>query len=747
MSPDLATSTAAPLAFVTPLADLKAWADLPEKRRNETRVLLPALRSIHDLVGAGATLEAACAAVAATHRHKMRGLTTVSLRRKYNAYTLGGHHPSDKFAEGVVYAPGDWRILVKGFRGPSQQPDVFKREVKKAASANHLSMGESFQQLRERWAAGEDIPGYGTWIALYEKLYPSRPLPKVWPRGFFPTGWSVRNLRRYGPKRGSRLLALRGLAAAKKHFPSVPRDTSRLRPMELITIDDFELDCMAVFAGDANHKPQIGRVAGLLAIDVGTRRKLHWGLGQRMERHEEQPDGTMKTIRTGITRVDVQILIYTLFEKFGLPDYPVTILCENAAAAVSPELQLSIETLFGGRVRIERTGLIDHRNLTNGFTEKGGCPWEKGWIEAAFAKLWNILGAQRGYKGNNMRLNAPGDTDEKIRITKVLLGQGEKSLNLPPEKIAQLRLPFQSLAELERAFAWACTLADTRTGHAYRGFDQVNEFLLEEGGEPQPFNALALLPPAQQMQVQVVQRMESSVERWERLAAEVKFSAIERSVLAVFLLTPIRATYRDSAITFRHQKVVYTFVDPEGTELAGVQEGTDFLCYLNLGAPDQLHITQLNGARTGTLQRLGGKTGRVDITDKAALKAAAAVQATLINRALAENREMFADENAQLGDATAHNAAIVTTHKAETAGLTVAQKIERAMGAQAAVQAERKAVARAVQARANAISEDDVKDFLGAPAEKAPAPSAETDEASATATAEQAPEERLSDYT
>ena len=771
MSAELAPISPAPLTltFTPPLGDLKAWAETPEKRRNEVRIVLPLLRRIHELVGT-VSLDVACATVSKASGHLMRGLSKGNLRRKYEAYVNGGYHPGDLFREGKVYAAGDWRILIAGYRGPNQQADDFKREVRRAALANHVSIGESLQQLRERWAAGETIAGCGklrddgtrepgSWIELYKEKFPGRPLPKVWPRGFFPEGWSVRNLRRYGPAKGARVLAQRGLAAAKRYSPSVPRDTSRLRPLELITIDDFELDCLCVFPGDAHNRPQVGQVAGLLAIDVGTRRKLHWGLGQRLVRHEEQADGSVKTVRTGITRVDVQLLIYMLFAKFGLPDYPVTILCENAAAAISPELKLSIETLFGGRVRVERTNLIEHRNLANGFTEKGGCPWEKGWIEATFAKLWNILGAQKGYKGNNQRINGPAELDAKIRFTKILLGQGEEKitaaqaaltreqgielhggdqrLNLPPDEIALLRLPFQTMPELEAAFAWACQLCDSRTNHAYRGFDKIDEFRLEDGGEPQPFAALALLPPEKQLAVEMVQRMESSIERWDRLSAGVQFAAIDRSVLAIFLLTPVRAPYRNNAITFRLKGAGYTFVDEAGKVFAGVAEGTEFLCYLDQNAPDQLHITQLNGAATGTLQRLGGKRGAVDIRDKAALAAAAAVTATLRNRTLAQNRADLAEENAAALVDQEHNAQIIAAHQAETAALTPVQKLARAMTDADVARAEQRELDRAAQARANDLSAADRAEFLAGDAPASPSPAA---------TASSANTEKLSDY-
>jgi hypothetical protein len=689
MNTNLAAAPAelAPLApaapFTLPLADLAEFSALAERRRVEVQLALRLLARVDALRAQGATLTQAVATVAAAAKHQAVGCSAPTLLRKFYAYA----------------AARDWRALVNHYKGPNTQPAEFIQEVKRVAELNQRSIAEALEQLRERWAAGEVIPGYGTWIDLYLSRHPDRALPKVWPRGFFPDGWSPRNLQRYGPKKGARTLYQRGLAAAKKHFPSVTRDPSQLRPLELIAIDDFELDCYCVFAGDAENKPAVSRVAGLLAIDVGTRRKLHWGMGQRLEREERAPDGTVRTVRTGISRLDVQLFLQSLFSKFGLPDYPITLLVENAAAAISPELALSISTLFDGRVRIERTGLIEHRTLTNGFTERGGKPWEKGWIESAFNSLWNKLGAMKGYKGSIARLNGPANMEAKLAMTKILLGHGERSLNLAPAEIAQLRLPFPNLAECERAFAWACELCDRRTQHRYLGFTVITEYLLEQDGEPQPFEALALMPEGTLHTALPVERMESSQERWDRLVCAVKFTALDPAVLAVFLLTPLRVAYRNSAITFVRNKKGHTYVDQTGAVLADIAEGTEFLGYLDPQNPEHLHITQLNGARTGTLTRLGGKTGLVDVRDKAACAAAGAVVATLVNREISALRERHADEDVALAADKAHNAAIVAAHREASAGLSVAAKIAHASGDLAAKAYERQQRERAVPAQ------------------------------------------------
>ncbi|OAM89315.1 hypothetical protein OH491_13675 [Termitidicoccus mucosus] len=696
-STDLAIPAHDAPPFAVPFADLAEFGALPEKRRVELQVTLSLLARVHALRGEGRSLELAVATVAASARQQVRGAAPGTLTRKYYLY-LG--------------AKGDWRALIKGYRGPSALPAEFVEYIRALAEDNHRSMNEAWALLREEiWPSGRPVPGYGTWMEWYMKTYPARALPNVYPRGQYPRGWSRRNLYRKAPTKGARMLALRGLAAAKKHFPSVRRDPSSLRPLELIVIDDFELDCLCVFPGDRNHKPQIGRVAGLLAMDVATRRKLHWGIGQRLEREEQQPDGTVRTVRTGIARVDMQALLHGLFARTGLPPWPVTLLVENASASISPEMELSLSTLFEGRVRVERTGLIDHRTLTNGFTERGGKPWEKGWVESLFNQLWNLLGAMPGYKGSNQRLNAPANLDAAISYTKVLLGQGERALNLPPEKIALLRLPFPSPEAVERAFAWACATSDARTDHRYTGFDRVTEFLPEPGAEPRPFADLALLPPEAQARVEIVERMEAPVERWARLSLDVSFQRIPAEVLALLLLTPKKVTYRNHAITFAHDKDGYTYVDETGEVFRGAGDGAEYLAYFDAAAPERLTLADMTGAYAGTLARLGGKRGLVDIRDKEALAEAAALQATVVNRALAEVRARHEEPNAQLALDRAHNEKIVAAHKAETAGLGKAERLALA-GAERAAQAVReretgKALARASRDTATLLETDD----------------------------------------
>ncbi len=667
------TALAKPLTFSIPLEDTTEFhTALSEKWRIRVQLTLRLLEKVHALHASG-NFVAATDQLAASYRH-VRGLSGVRLRIKYHAYRDAG---------------GDWRVLVPDYQPPQKQPAEFVSFVKKLIEDNHRSTKAALRVLRDQaWAEGQSIPGYGTWMEWFLATFPGRELPKHFPR-VYPSGWSVRNLRRYAPSKGELTLVRQGFAAAKRFFPNVTRDPSQLRPLEMIVIDDFETDVLTAFLGDDLYKPQICRTAGLLAIDGATRSKLTFGLKPRLKRK----DGT----RMGIKRRDVRTLLYSILLKHGLPDYPITLLVENATAAITPEFELALTTLFDGRIRVERTGLINHRTLTNGFIEHGGRPWEKGQIESYFNMAWNEAGNLPGYKGSRYD-NAPGDLEQRVAYQEWLFSQGDRprDLNLPPEKLALLKCPFQTVDEATAAFERVFNRVDCRTDHKMLGFDRVTEFRLEEHEAPRPWSQLALLSPGDQQRVELLTRMEAPVERWERLSARCPRKAVPESILALLLLTPKQVTFRNNAITFTHkgegETKGYTYVDAEGTVLAGISEGTELLGYFDEDQPGDLHLTDLKGGFIGTLRRLGGNRGMVDIRDQAALGRAGEITQRIFNRTLGVVRERHAAEDQQLAADRAHNEAIVQAHRAEIAAAPAAQRLAAGVETAGARKAQEKAL-------------------------------------------------------
>jgi hypothetical protein len=695
-APGVETQLAQPVRFSIPNLDNDEFAGCRAKRRSEVIMTLRILERVHALRDQPNFVDATDR-LADGYRH-LRGYSGASLRRKYAAYIAGNCN---------------WRVLLKDYRAPSQQSDDFKELVKGLIEENHRSVAEALAVLRdELWAAGAAIPGIGTWRDWWQKVFPSISVPAQFP-GIFPTGWTVRNLRRYGPSRAEKKVFQEGLMAAHPYLPVLRRDPSKLRPMEWIVIDDFQLDVMCCFHGDPERgiKPQISYVAGLMAMDVGTRKKLAWLLGPLVKREVKQPDGTTRMVECNIRAVDVQALLYKVFQH-GLPDYQVTIVCENRTATIGPALELMLSTIYDGRIRVQRTSLIDHKTLANGFVEHLGAFWEKGWIESEFNKLWNMMANQKGYKGSNERLNGPGDLDDQREYCGRFLGQGAKQLNLPPEVIAELQLPFKSPDELEIAFSAVIDRSERRTDHRCLGFEVLTTFRWPSPQLPAPqgidpagpndFGALACLTQQQQQMMIPVERKESPLERWERLSAIHPRRALKAGVLALFMLSPNEATWRSQAVTFTRKDGAetkgYSYVDDDGI-MADVPEGTKVLAYVDTAAPESAMIAKTDGTMLGSLRMLGKSTRGVDITDAAAMAEARARRAVIVNRVLAtvRARPLHQATDAALKASREHNEAVVTAYQRGIADLPAAEKTAASMSATNARQADAKAQEKALR--------------------------------------------------
>jgi len=667
-----------PALFAVPVLDQDELFSSVAKpsRREELTLTLKVLGRIH-AARDSRDFVAVTDEIAAGYRHR-KGFSGPSLRRKYYAYRD---------------ASWDWRALVKNYKTPSAQPTEFVEFLKGIIETNPRSAAAAINVLlNEIWPSGAHVPGYGTWQNWFAQTHPLQPIPKHFPR-VYPDGWTPGNLRsRYAPTKAQRAVFSQGFHAAHRYLPVVKRDPSSLRPMEWIVFDDFELDTQVVHPGDPERKikPGVYYVAGIMAMCVGSRKKLAWEIGTRFDRTETQPNGTVKKIRSNLRASDMQALLYQMFSEHGLPDYQVTLICENATAAISPELELMLTTAFEGRIKVDRTAVIRHKTLANGFVEKGGAPWEKGWIESEFNYLWNQMAGQRGYKGSNERLNAPGHLAEARKYALKFCSQGDrpKDLNLPPEIISELRLPFPSPTELETTFDFVVARSETRTKHRIQGFDKITEFMwprnlpAPEGIDPHglnSFRALALIEPADRTQLIAKPRNESPLERWERLCLDHPRQSLSHNVLSILLLTPKRATYKNSAASFTHQDEGYSYLDDDGI-LLGIPEGTKVLLYIDFTKPQTCLATKENGDPLGALRMLGGSTRGVDITDTAAMDEARDRRRKIVQRTMDEVAARHLDENAELATNKKHNAKIVADYRAATAPMPAAERIVAAVG-------------------------------------------------------------------
>src|SRR5258708_1395912 len=560
--------TAAPLspavADLIPFAHHADWLALPHDERERVKELLEVMAAMKaDPRGVVASLRAVAQANAGR-----RGWSFHNLRTLFYAW---------------LAVNGDWRVLARNYGHATSLPARFIDHLRTLCLKEHRSRKQAIEKIRAAWRSGETLPGYGTWREWFAARWPDRDVPRAF-AGDYPEGWSNSNLYLHMPPPAQQALATRGFTAAHGLIPHVIRDTSTLRPMEMIVFDDFECDVLCIF------QRRVVRVRGVLAIDVATRRKLAVGFKPLLTDDEGK--------KRAITRADVQFLIKQIFVRYGVPaDYPVTLLVENAAAAIGEGLEAALEMFFHGQVRVQRTNMLEHRTLANGFCESGGKPWEKGWIESAFNLMHNLAGSLPGQKGARYDL-APASTAARVAYCEGLLAQ---KLGLTDAQVAQLQLPIDNFDDLQAAYEKIFDLMDHRTEHKLLGFDQVNEWCRGVGDAWHPMAEIVALPREQQLGLEVRARMESPLERWGRLAASCSFVKVPEFFVALLAFTPRRIEVNNRRVTFTHAGIGYTYLDTEGC-LKALPEGAKLLSYFDESAPGRLYLTDLKGRAVGVLR-------------------------------------------------------------------------------------------------------------------------------------------------
>lgn len=568
--------------------------------------------------------------VACTHRIALErpgyGMSPSNLMRLYSLYKK----------------THDWRVLVPKYRGkhaglPAEFVEFFRLRTEQNKRKN--TARTVMMQIKDEWARGESIPGFGTWREYHETRYPEKDVPARYPFGFFPLGWSQSNLYGKRSSEAQRALARRGWAAAKPHLPHVIRDTSGLRFMELIVIDDFETDILVQARNPITGRYEIVTCTGLYAMDVATRTRLAMGLKPRFK----NDDGR----RIAITRADVQFLLHSIFSEHGLPaDWGVTILCENAAAAITDDVADMLQALFG--VQVGRTGMLADKVLANGFVPKGGKPWEKGWIESSFNLMGNHAGAFLGQKGASYQLK-PDDFEARLLYAENLLN----TEGLTPAEVDQLKTGFWLYDDALTAYTRIFDRMEERIYHKMQGFPEVCDY------EVPGHAGLLTLAEAQRLDRDTIgtatpiPRRQSPRERKAALTAGMRRIKLAEHALALLLLTPKRCKLVNHRITFTHLGEGFTFAQA-GSPVMDLKEGTELLGYFDPAHPDKLFCSLPNGRYIGHVRRRGA----IDIRDCEAIAAERGEISKIITQhVLAPVRARHADEDKALAIMKAENEA------------------------------------------------------------------------------------------
>lgn len=534
---------------------------------------------------------------AAFKRRTMRYFSFSSIRDKYYAYAKSG---------------GNWRVLCRLWTGrKSSLPPEFKKWIVSLAARTdrYDSMKSLVMAVKRMWLANVEIPGYGEPRVWWAANRPTREFPcrAVMFDEDFPTGWTDRNLHNLLPKNKVALtVAKRGYAAAHGKFRAqILRDTSKLRPMQLVTFDDVRLDIMALC--DYKGEVQPCYIHAIFALDVGSRKIVSWLIKPRLARD----DGT----HMGLDRRDTKALLLGLLGGAMPADYKVRFLMENASATLEAEDRRLLQSVFRDNIEFRATGLTRFDLIKScGFVEKGGQPWWKAWIEALFRKLHTLMNLLPGTTGNRYD-NKPGELESKCKYCLQVLRAARRD----GVDFGGLWFPLLKYDQLEIVMGEIVDWLNNRSDHRLQGLGMVDEYVNKATGERISFSELAARDNKSRIGWIRKSRPETPAERWRKLAARERFMRLPQGALLPLYGKTRQVTVHNGRIEiydrrFSNERLVFTaanlpVLEREGeTFTAGIPDSRDFI---NLWARD--------GSFAGSVPRIG----RIDILDDDAIFSAA----------------------------------------------------------------------------------------------------------------------------
>ena len=455
---------------------------------------------------------------------------------------------------------------------------VVKRWAGEAGSNDKQALAEAWRVIMHDLCSGVPVVDGVTWSTVFIATWPGLDLPArcPWSVNHPPPGWSLDNFMRQRPAASVMRALKKGASAAWNETPEVRMDLDSLRPFEAIVFDDHPLD-FSVMAWDDRGRVQVVEMQGLFAMDVATGSVLEFGLRPSILRE----DGT----RMGLTMRDMQHLIAHLLHRYGFPlDHTMTLIVENAAAAVSTETERLLESRTGGQVKVRRTGVHFGAVNVRGFPERWGAPRGKAWLESYFHLLDIALGSVKGQKGSNWTVK-PGHADGQ----KWLAEKMAAVISARPEMAAKLAAPLHWAGEANWIVKAAVDALNNRTQHSMERHQLVTEWryspadptpkpVLIRPGLDSETRGMVQWFSAQPLEVQSLlinnhgkPRRESPIEKMQRTWDRDRFAVIPPDTLIDLMMDARPAIYKggdvlDVEAGRRGQKKTLRYVPTEGAQ-------------------------------------------------------------------------------------------------------------------------------------------------------------------------------------
>lgn len=603
--------------------------------RSAVRQKVDCMVHIDELIASGTPKMAAYRQAASRyHTDRRDGLSFSAICSIYPVWACGGRKRNTRGQPyGPNYSARDWRMFIPNYTNGDTDAvlsnPLFCRYIAGMAADSSRPDAQAtavYERFLDAWFAGEDIPGIGNkyeWASAEGRPVPDRRLrhQKEVPAGCGLTNiWRIITRENGASKSAKRKLLQRGEFAAHDHWAEqLLRDRSKLMPLQLVTFDDVDFDIKVWMEVDGT--PQVVRPTGLFALDVATGLILAKGIFPGYKRAKDGDGGKAGTVR-GAQQADMRFLLLGMLEQYGLPaDWSMGLLLENASASMSTIDKAAIEQTFTGRILFETTGRIRAKLLQSGFREQGGCPWQKGWVEAFFRGMHTRINHLPGTIGRRYDLThgEVGDVnqaDSKVHyVLRTLEDAKRKGIAASELDFSSVLLSFDEFTQLLDHYV---QVLNNRTRHNLQGFNQVAEFETAPGewmraDDPR---AGALI----EIGTQLSKRMESPAERFNRLLRGHRFTKPHPAELTPLYREKRELSVRKEQLRIKARHISMDdliFRDSENAQWLSQYNGQDKAVMAYLSEDGRLlHCFTNDGDRTylGSV----GRVDRIDMTDKKA---------------------------------------------------------------------------------------------------------------------------------
>lgn len=493
--------------FKVPASDQIDFMRLSKTERLRILDLLKAFEGVKNFKG---TKQTAFAAIAAVNLGR-RGFSAETLDRLYSAYIKSGCK---------------WQVLTRNYRGGKPgQPAEFKKFfcslVLKCQGRTDVVKAARDDLIFNFWKAGKSVPGYGTFFEFWQNTQGDRRLPRIiTDKPPHTPEWSYRNLCRIVKQnctREIRVLASSGDLKAHDHQAQLFRDRTGLMPLQYVTFDDVDLDIEVICK--IGNSFEVRPLQAVMALDIATGMFLAWEV-RPMLTHEDIKQ-LPNEIGQKLTRKQVNEVLMRLLLMWGLPEkYPMRLLLENASGTLNTADREMIEALLPARILFENTRMFKESYL--GLEcRKHGLPYQKGFIESSFqglhTRLSSLPGALAPYYGSRHPSSAALVEDTK----KVLEAANAKGI-----KATLMQFKLLPYSDFLPIFNLIVSRWNARTNHNLQGFEYEYETLVGSDYCTRS-EAAKLLTDSEYSSAKFIRRMESPIERFNRLSCGLPFTKLE----------------------------------------------------------------------------------------------------------------------------------------------------------------------------------------------------------------------------